>query len=175
MHGGNGEHLLAGLVLLARIGDVGSTYLATPNLVLEANPIVRRFRWPFAFLSLLLCVTPYFDIRAGMMFLVVSLLVTSSNLSKAWIMRALGEVGYLQMVERAAGRSTRRSALGFLLASSGTFALTGLVLLAYGDGPSSWAYWFAWGMIVYAIAIAFHSSLFICRLFRTAAPLQDAA
>ena len=34
---------------------MGSTYLATPTLKLEANAVVRKLRWPFAFLPLLLC------------------------------------------------------------------------------------------------------------------------
>jgi hypothetical protein len=39
-------HAVAFLLLLARIGDVGSTYLISPTLKLEANPIIRRLRWP---------------------------------------------------------------------------------------------------------------------------------
>jgi hypothetical protein len=47
-------HTIAFLLLLARLGDIGSTYLATPNLKLEANVLARRFKWPFAWLTVLL-------------------------------------------------------------------------------------------------------------------------
>jgi hypothetical protein len=40
-------HVIAFLLLIARLGDVGSTYLLSPTLKLEANPIMRRLRWPF--------------------------------------------------------------------------------------------------------------------------------
>jgi hypothetical protein len=48
------EQLLCALILVARLGDIGSTYLVTPNLLLEANPVVRKLRWPFALATLLL-------------------------------------------------------------------------------------------------------------------------
>ena len=35
-------HVLCALLLLARVADLGTTYLATPSLALEANPIVRK-------------------------------------------------------------------------------------------------------------------------------------
>ena len=38
-------HLLAALVLLSRVGDVLSTYLISPTLLLESNAFVRRFGW----------------------------------------------------------------------------------------------------------------------------------
>ena len=41
-------HFLAALVLLSRIGDVLSTYLVSPTLLLESNAFVRRWGWPLA-------------------------------------------------------------------------------------------------------------------------------
>jgi hypothetical protein len=73
------EHSLAALILVARIGDIASTYLATPRLVLEANPIARRLGWPFALLTLLLALAPYYNTAAGVLVLVPSLLVASRN------------------------------------------------------------------------------------------------
>jgi hypothetical protein len=51
-------HVIAFLLLLARIGDVGSTYLISPTLKLEANPIIRRLRWPFAGITILVAAIP---------------------------------------------------------------------------------------------------------------------
>src|SRR5262249_19699539 len=59
-HGHNFQHVLALLILIGRVGDIGSTYLATPRLTLEANPFVRRLRWPFGVVSLGLCLVPYY-------------------------------------------------------------------------------------------------------------------
>jgi hypothetical protein len=32
------------MILAVRLGDIGTTYLLTPNLKLEANPLLRRFQ-----------------------------------------------------------------------------------------------------------------------------------
>jgi hypothetical protein len=58
----NLPHVLCGLLLVSRIGDVLSTYLLTPSLALEANPVVRKLGWRFAVLSLGACVVPYFSL-----------------------------------------------------------------------------------------------------------------
>ena len=42
------EHALCGLILLSRLADIGTTSLITPQLKLEANPIMRRLGWRFA-------------------------------------------------------------------------------------------------------------------------------
>jgi hypothetical protein len=75
-------HIIAFLLLLARLGDVGSTYLISPTLKLGANPIVRRLRWPFAGFTVLAAAIPYYSLPAGVAVLVVSLLVCASNCSR---------------------------------------------------------------------------------------------
>jgi hypothetical protein len=45
------DHFLCVVMLISRIGDITTTYLATPTLKLEANPIMRLLRWPFAILG----------------------------------------------------------------------------------------------------------------------------
>jgi hypothetical protein len=59
-------HVIAFLLLLARIGDVGSTYLISPALKLEANPIIRRLRWPFAGITILVAAIPYYSVPLGL-------------------------------------------------------------------------------------------------------------
>src|SRR5450631_1271539 len=80
-------HLVAILLLLARIGDVGSTYLATPGLKLEANPVAKRFKWPYAILTIFAAAIPYYSLPMGLVVLVASLLVCASNFSRLWMMR----------------------------------------------------------------------------------------
>src|SRR5215831_21256130 len=81
-------HLLALVILFGRLGDVGSTLFVTPTLLLEANAIVRRFKWLPIMLGFALCFVPYLDVRLGVMVAVPSLLVTASNLSRGWVARA---------------------------------------------------------------------------------------
>src|SRR5437867_966894 len=88
------EHLLCVVILLSRLGDIGSTYLITPKLKLEANPIARKLGWGFAVATLLLCFVPYYSTALGIIVLIPSLMVSAANASKIWFVRAYGESEY---------------------------------------------------------------------------------
>jgi hypothetical protein len=160
-------HALAALVLLSRLGDVVSTRLATPRLALEANAVVRRLGWPFAWLTLLLALTPYLHAGFGVVVLTASLLVTAGNLSRGWAARTLGEAETMEFMLRAARRGRRAAALAFTWAASAVLALLGSLLMDL-SGPEAWGYWFGFGIVVYALAIALHGTSFIVRIFRQA-------
>lgn len=164
--GQNFEHLLAILLLLARGGDIGSTYLASPTLRLETNPVIRRFRWPIAVLSLALCLLPYYNTAMAVMVLAPSLLVSGSNLSRGWVAHAVGEEELLAFLRGAARRISLGKTLGFILGGAAFLALAGGVLLLLSGGEDSWAFWFASGVIVYGAAIGIYGSLFVLRLRR---------
>ena len=93
---------LAILILISRLGDIGSTYLASPNLELESNTVIRRLRWPFAALTILVFIIPWWDIGSGIVIMVASLLVAASNSSKIWLIRAMGETEYYALMVRMA-------------------------------------------------------------------------
>jgi len=173
--GTNLENALAVMILVARLGDIGSTYLATPTLRMEANPLMRFGGWKLALLTLLACLIPYYSAQLGLSALVLSLLVTASNLSKGWLMRALGEEHYQVMIATAAARSSLRAALGFVLAGACSVGLAGLIMVFVSGGSGTWGYWAAAGVVLYALATAFYGSLAAVRLFRRAtAPLASA-
>jgi hypothetical protein len=171
--GRNWEHVLAFVLLLARVGDVWSTYLVTPTLRMEGNPIVRKLGWPFALLTVLVCLVSYYNTALAMILIVTSLFATASNLSRGWIVRALGETEYVRVLQRAAASSRLRGAIGFVLGSSGTYALAGLVLLAISGGPTKWPFWFAMGVISYASAMAIFGCAFMRRLYRQPLPTDS--
>src|ERR1051326_7172442 len=78
------EHLLCTLIFVARVGDIGSTYLVTPKLRLEANPIIRKLGWWFAIATVALCLIPYYSTAMAVIVLVPSLLVSAANTGKIW-------------------------------------------------------------------------------------------
>jgi hypothetical protein len=165
VHADGFTHLLAFLVLLSRIGDVVSTRLVTPTLRLEANPIVRRLGWRFAATTLVIAVVPYFLLPLGVVVLTTSLLVAGSNLSRGWLVHALGEAEYEDLLLRAASRGRRRVALGFILAGAAHVALAGVVLM-WLSTPSQWGYYSGLGVLTYGLVVAIHGSAFAIRLFR---------
>lgn len=86
---------LLALLLIARGMDFLSTWVATPTLALEANPIARWLGWEAglvvnALLSAGLALWPLPAIAVA----TTSLLVASRNFQSAWVMRSLGEFEY---------------------------------------------------------------------------------
>jgi hypothetical protein len=158
-------NIVALLLLLARLGDIGSTYLITPKLRLEANPLVRRWKWPFAFSTLLIALVPYYWLPGGVVLLVGSLLVCFSNFSGLWLARAVGEDKYLEFVTLHASRTRLASALLPLLAAGICVAAVGLLLLYLYPNPNrDWGFFVAVGILGYAIAITLWRSVAFVRL-----------
>jgi hypothetical protein len=170
----NFEHVLCFLILISRLGDIISTYLITPSLKLEANPIIRKLGWRFAFLTVLVCLIPYWHPGAAVMVLVPSLLVTSSNISKYWVIKTIGEEEYSKKLLLFAAKSKLSRALFSVLGASFFVILAGLVLLFLCFDPMEWGYWFANGIIVYGLIVALYGSLYSCRLFKKARRISQA-
>lgn len=163
------EHLLCVLVLIGRIGDIGSTYLVTPTLQLEANPIMKRLGWWFAIATLLTCLVPYYSTAAGIIILIPSLMISASNIGKIWFVRVYGETAYLELLLSMAKRSRLSHALLPVIAAATFIALIGLTLLLLSPDPSKdWGYWFGFGFLAYAFTIVFYGSLSCIKLFKMA-------
>src|SRR5262249_45828242 len=107
----NLPHVLCALLLISRIGDIGTTYLVSPKLILEANPIVRKLGWPFALFTLTACLLPYVSLEGAVMALMVFLLVSARNAGKIWIARTIGEEVYAAFVLELARKSKPSHAL----------------------------------------------------------------
>ena len=164
------QPVLALLIFLARAGDIASTYLATPNLKLEANPLMRRLGWRFGVATLALAGIPFipvWGIPCGLVILVSSLLVTSGNLRGGWFARALGEERYAEVLGEAIRNTPAWRAYACSLLASALFASVGLVLMALYPAPGrSWAWWFAAGLLAYAFTTAVHHPIFLRRAYR---------
>ncbi|MBN1697181.1 MAG: hypothetical protein JW881_06690 [Spirochaetales bacterium] len=90
--------VLIAAIIVTRIIDILCTYIVSPRLLLETNPVVRKFRWPSGILTLLLAVIPLFSVEPGIVILAVSLISSSRNIRKIWMMRTIGEERYLKMI-----------------------------------------------------------------------------
>jgi hypothetical protein len=165
----NFEHFLCALILLARAGDIGSTFLVSPKLKLEANPIARRLGWQIALLSLLLCLVAYFNTVLAVIVLIPSLLVSASNISKVWMARTLGEEEFDNLLLCLARKSRLSHAIAGVLGSAFFILIVGLFTVVLCDDPGhNWGYWIGYGIILYSAVIAIYGSLFFVRLFKRA-------
>ena len=158
------------LLLISRLGDIGTTYWVTPNLSLEANPIARKLGWKFAFLTLLVCLVPYLSPQLGLTFLMMSLLVSASNAAKMWTVRTMGEQAFQRLMLDLARRSRLSSALLGIGVSCFFIVLAGGVILFFYPRPAvDWGYWIGLGVIADGVAVGMWGSLSAIRLFRNAA------
>lgn len=156
--------VLALLILLSRLGDIGSTYLASPNLELESNSIIRRLRWPFAVLTTLVCLTPWWDVGSGIVIMVASLLVAASNSSKLWLIRAMGESEYRQLLTRMAARARPVQSLMFTLMPALFMGVLGASLMyLYPSETTDPGYHIGLGIIGYALVVAWYGPLTFVR------------
>jgi len=165
----NLKHALCILILISRIGDIGTTFLVTPTLALEANPIMRKLGWRFALLTLAVCAIPYFSVNAAVMILVPSLMVSAANAGKIWVARTMGERQFRAMLLGLAARSNLRHALATVFLSAFFIVLLGaVVLLLYPDPVEELAFWVGAGIVAYAFVLTVHGSLAFIKLFREA-------
>jgi hypothetical protein len=163
------EHLLCILILASRLGDIVSTYLITPKLKLEANPIARKLGWWFAITTLAACLVPYYSTGLAIIVLVPSLMVSAANAAKIWFARAYGESAFHELLLHVARKSCLSHALVPTIVAAFFTALVGLVLLLLSPDPTrDWGYWFGMGFLAYAFVIGLYGSLFFVRLFRKA-------
>ena len=170
----NIDHTLFVLLLAARLADIGTTYLATPNLSLEANPVMQKLGWRFALITLVVCIIPYFSAEAGIMILVPSLMVSAANAGKIWAMRTMGEKDYKRMLLDLAARSTLRQAVTGVMASASFIILTGAVLLFFYPDPfGDYGFWFGMGIVAYGIVIAVHGRSWFIKIFKEAAAGEE--
>src|SRR5208283_5597279 len=150
----------------ARGVDFLSTWIATPNLVLEGNPLAKKLGWKWGLLLNLVLVggLALWPLSA-IVVATASVLVAARNFQSAWLMHSLGEEIYRQWhVERV--QETRITVYLFCLAGN-TLLTAGVgAALIYFSNPETAgfvAFAIGMGMIAYAIAVALFTLLAIWR------------
>jgi hypothetical protein len=170
--GGRTYALLFLLLLFARGMDFLSTWIATPNMVLEGNPIAKKLGWRFGIpLNLLMCVGFAFWAFPAIVISTTSLLVAARNYQSAWLMRSMGEQAYRDWyVERI--QETRITLYLFCLAGQTLlFAGVGGAVIYFSTSKDSLLlvpFAIGLGIIAYAAAVALFTLLGVVRLRRAA-------
>ncbi|HKI70303.1 MAG TPA: hypothetical protein VKA67_11980 [Verrucomicrobiae bacterium] len=158
--------LALALLTVSRGMDFLSTWVATPNLVLEGNPIAKKLGWRWAIpLNLGICFVLAFWPVPAIVVCTASVLVAARNFQSAWLMRSLGEEQYRAWhVERI--QETRITLYLFCLA--GNTLLTALVGMAvvYFSADNAILQAIGMGIVAYAIAVALFTLLSVWRMRR---------
>lgn len=140
-----------------------STWIATPNLVLEGNPVARKLGWKFGVpLSIALALGFGTWPLLGISLTTTSFLVAARNLQSAWLMRTMGELDYRCWMSDRISEAPRFLPWSCFLGEAVLFGLVGTGLMVF-------AQWqlvpFAVGLGVagYAAAVAVFTTLALWR------------
>lgn len=162
--------IFLGLLVFSRGTDFLSTWVATPHLVLEGNPIAKWLGWKWgAIVNVILVTSLAMWPLSAIVVVTASVLVAARNFQSAWLMRSMGEEAYCNWyVQRM---SETRITLYL-------FCLAGNTLLTAGVGVALIFFSFtsegAWlvplgigmGIIAYATAVVIFTLLAIWRMRR---------
>src|ERR1035438_3627643 len=156
-----GYFLMLALLVFSRGMDFLSTWVATPNLALEGNPIAKKLGWKWGLLlnGMVVVVLALWPLSA-IVITTASVLVAARNFQSAWLMRSLGEDAYREWhVQRI--RETRVTLHLFCLAGNTLLtAIVGAVLIGF-SGMRLVPFAIGMGMVAYALAVALYSLLAI--------------
>jgi hypothetical protein len=164
--GGREYFFLLSVLLVSRSADFLSTWIATPRLLLEGNPIARRLGWRGgAVVNVLICASFAMWPLAALMIATTSLLVAARNFQSAWLMRTLGEELYRDWY---IARIQETQLPLYLFCLGGQVLLPALVgaglVVFYGGALVPFA--IGLGILAYAFAVLLFTSLALWRIRR---------
>jgi hypothetical protein len=166
LFGSHEYFLLLALLAFSRGVDFLSTWIATPNLVLEGNPLAKKLGWRWGVLvNIVIVVVLAMWPLSAIVVATASVLVAARNFQSAWLMHSLGEEIYREWhVQRI--QETRITLYLFCLA--GNTLLTaglGMALMIFSKMRLV-PFAIGMGIVAYSAAVAFYTLLAIWRLHR---------
>lgn len=166
---GTRAYILLFLVMFfSRAMDFVSTWLATPNMVLEGNPIAKKLGWRWGIpLNLMLCVLFAFWPLPAIVISTTSVLVAARNFQGAWLMRSMGEHQYRDWHVARLMESPLLLLIVCLVGNAALTASVGFAVLGLSDWerqPIVSA--IGLGIVSYSFAVLFFSMLGLVRLRR---------
>src|ERR1700710_546258 len=146
------------LLIFARGMDILSTWVATPHMVLEANPLAKKMGWKYGIpINVIFSAGFAFWPLPALVISTTSILVAARNFQNAWLMRSMGEEAYRAWHVARLQETRVGLYLLCLLAQTGLTALVGVGLIVLGDSalvPMA----IGWGIICYAFAVVFYTT-----------------
>jgi len=165
---GSAEYVaLLGLLLGSRGADFLSTWVATPHLVLEGNPLARKLGWRWGtLLNLAVCLVFAAWPLSALVIATTSALVAARNFQAAWLMRTLGEEQYREWYVQRLRETPLPLYLFCLLGQTLLVAAVGAALMLFSGGHLP-TFPIGLGIVAYAIAVVFYTSLALWRIRRS--------
>jgi hypothetical protein len=169
--------IFVALLAFARGMDFLSTWVATPHLVLEGNPIAKWLGWKWgAVVNVVLITTLAMWPLSAIVVSTASVLVAARNFQSAWLMRSMGEEAYRAWYSQ---RLAETPITLYLFCFTGNTLLSllvgvALVLFSHADGylliiP----FGIGMGIIAYAMAVIVFTLLALWRGRRRSVIVTD--
>ncbi len=157
---------LLALLVVTRGLDFLSTWIATPHMVLEGNPIARKLGWKWgAVVNVGLCVAFALYPLPALIIATTSVLVSAHNFDAAWLMHTMGEDNYRAWISRQHLNTRAWLYVLCLLSKTALWGAVGLALLLSADGRLI-STGIGLGILGYALAVLVYSSISAWRLRR---------
>lgn len=158
--------ILLGILAFTRAADFLSTWIATPHLALEGNPVAKWLGWKWG-VALNVVLIPLLACWPGIAiaFSTTSALVAARNFQSAWLMRSMGEAAYGDWHIRRICETPLSLFLGCLAGNVILVALPGVALILFGGDlllPTAVGF----GLLVYSVAVAVFTLLSLWRIRR---------
>jgi hypothetical protein len=165
---GSSHYYLYLVLLMAGRGlDFLSTWIATPNLVLEGNPIARKMGWKIA---IILNVAVCFGLATwplpAVMLTTTSLLLAARNFQSAWLMHTVGEERYFAWMADRFREASPGVYLFCVLAQTVLIASIGVVLVIFSRAEQLVPFAIGMGMVAHGIVVAVYSFFSMWRIRR---------
>ncbi len=161
-----GYCLMFALLLFARGMDFLSTWVATPNLLLEGNPLARKLGWKLGgIVNLVMCVGFAFWPLTAIIVITAGLLVAAHNFHAAWLMRSMGEEAYREWFSEQIARAPFSLYLTCLLGETTLTGLIGGALICFSPADTI-SFAIGLGIAAYAGIVLFYTGLSLWRLRR---------
>lgn len=156
--GSRGYVACLGLLLLARGADFLSTWVASPNLLIEGNPFAKKLGWYRAIvLNLLASFILAFWLLPAVIVGTMSLLLASRNFQLAWLIRAQGEESFLNWYLDRYRETPPSVFILCLFAQTALIAAVGIGVMLFATLQNQISLGIGMGIVVYAIAISFYT------------------
>ena len=159
--------IFLGVLIFSRGSDFLSTWVATPHLVLEGNPIAKWLGWKWGALANVILVTTLamWPVSA-IVVSTASVLVAARNFQSAWLMHSMGEEAYRDWyVQRLA--ETRITLYLFCLAGNTLLTAgvgTALIIFSFTrEGVWLVPLGIGMGIIAYSVAVILFTLLSVWR------------
>ncbi len=162
--GSRAYFLMLALLVFARGMDFLSTWVATPNLLLEGNPLAKKMGWKLGGLvNVALCFVFAFWPLTAIIIITAGLLVAAHNFHAAWLMRSMGEEVYRQWFMEQISRTRLPLYFVCLLGETALTGLVGAALLCFSEMESV-PFAIGLGILAYAVIVLFYTALSLWRL-----------